>query len=52
MEMVPAIANYFNVSIDELFGYSKGREEKLKAILSKADKAITENGDMAECFTE
>lgn len=23
MELIPAIANYFNVSIDELFGYSK-----------------------------
>ncbi len=34
MEMIPAIANYFNVSIDELFGYSKEREEKLKAILA------------------
>ena len=49
MELIPAIANYFNISIDELFGYSKDRGEKLKAILSKADKAIGENGDMAEC---
>lgn len=30
MELIPAIANYFNVSIDELFGYSKDRQEKLK----------------------
>ena len=49
MELIPAIANYFNVSIDELFGYSKDREEKLKTILSKAEKAIAENGDMTEC---
>ncbi len=49
MEMVPAIANYFNVSIDELFGYSKDREEKLKRILEKAEKAINEQGDMTEC---
>ena len=49
IELIPAIANYFNVSIDELFGYSKDREDKLKAILSKADKAIGENGDMTEC---
>ena len=49
MEMIPAIANYFNVSIDELFGYSKDREEKLKRILEKAEKAIVENGDMTEC---
>ena len=49
MEMIPAIANYFNVSIDELFGYSKDRGDKLKAILLKADKAIGENSDMTEC---
>ena len=42
MELIPAIANYFNVSIDELFGYSKDREEKLKSILSKAEKAMAE----------
>ena len=49
MELIPAIANYFNISIDELFGYSKDRGDKLKAILSMADKAIGENGDMTEC---
>ncbi len=49
IEMIPAIANYFNVSIDVLFGYSKDREEKLKIILSKAEKAISGQGDMTEC---
>ena len=49
MELIPAIANYFNISIDELFGYSKDRGDKLKAILSKAEKAIGENGDLTEC---
>lgn len=49
IELIPAIANYFNVSIDELFGYSKDREEKLKRILDNADKEINEQGDMAEC---
>ncbi len=50
IELLPAIANYFNISIDELFGYSKDREEKLKFILDKADKAITAQGDMTECL--
>ena len=50
MEMIPAIANYFNVSIDELFGYSKEREDKLKNILDKAEKALNEQGDMTECI--
>ena len=35
IELLPAIANYFNISIDELFGYSRDREEKLKLILEK-----------------
>ena len=33
MEMIPAIANYFHISIDELFGYHDDREEKIKDIL-------------------
>ena len=49
MELIPAIANYFNISIDELFGYSKDRQDKLKSILEKAEKAINEQGDMTEC---
>ncbi|MBR6506277.1 MAG: helix-turn-helix transcriptional regulator [Clostridia bacterium] len=49
METIPAIANYFNVSIDELFGYSKDREQKLKSVLAEAEKAINEQGDMTEC---
>ena len=44
MEMIPAIANYFHVSIDELFGYHSDREEKIKSILDKADKVITNQG--------
>ena len=35
MELLPAIANYFHVSIDELFGYQNDREEKIKAILAE-----------------
>ena len=30
MEMIPAVANYFHISIDELFGYHDEREEKIK----------------------
>lgn len=49
MELIPAIANYFNVSIDELFGYSKDREEKLRSILEKAEEALNAQADMTEC---
>ena len=38
MELLPAIANYFHVSIDELFGYQNDREEKIKAILSAVSR--------------
>jgi len=44
MEMIPSIANYFHVSIDELFGYHDDREEKIKIILEKADKILTKQG--------
>ena len=44
MEMMPAIANYFHVSIDELFGYHSDREEKIKSILDKADKILKNQG--------
>ncbi|MBQ9975144.1 MAG: helix-turn-helix transcriptional regulator [Clostridia bacterium] len=35
MEIIPAIANYFNISIDELFGYENNRERKIEAIIRK-----------------
>ena len=44
IEMIPAIANYFHVSIDELFGYHDEREEKIKTILDKATKVLTKQG--------
>ena len=44
MEMIPAIANYFNVSIDELFGYHDAREEKIKTILESASEIIFKEG--------
>ncbi|MBE6653073.1 MAG: helix-turn-helix transcriptional regulator, partial [Ruminococcaceae bacterium] len=46
MEMIPAIANYFHISIDELFGYHDDREEKIKSILEKADKILTRQGQL------
>ncbi len=44
MEMIPAIANYFHISIDELFGYHDEREEKIKAILESATKTLKKQG--------
>ena len=44
MEMIPAIANYFHISIDELFGYCSDREEKIKRILAEADGVFEKQG--------
>jgi len=44
MEMIPAIANYFHISIDELFGYHDEREEKIKTVLGSASETITKQG--------
>ena len=44
VEMLPAIANYFHISIDELFGYHDDREEKIKSIIDTANKILTKQG--------
>ena len=59
MEMIPAIANYFHISIDELFGYHDDREEKIKNILYTVDKVLAKyshvhqgslSEDVGECI--
>lgn len=57
MEMIPSIANYFGVTIDELFGYHNDRERKINAIIDRADREIRavgnllekDNGDISKC---
>ena len=44
MQMIPAIANYFHISIDELFGYHDDREKKIKNILENATEIMTRQG--------
>ena len=44
MEMIPALANYFHISIDELFGYHDDREEKIKTVLEHATKILAKQG--------
>ena len=54
MEIVPAIANYFHVSIDELFGYQNDRDRKIQAILDRVDafgiKARSDDEWVDECL--
>lgn len=40
VEIIPAIANFFHVSIDELFGYDGEREEKIQDIITKTDEML------------
>ncbi|MDE5748087.1 MAG: helix-turn-helix domain-containing protein [Acetatifactor sp.] len=46
IEMLPSIANYFHITIDELFGYNNDRQTKLQSYLDQADQMIKcgENG--------
>ena len=54
MEMIPSIANYFGVSIDELFGYDNVREKRIDKIveqlteMNNANNGIDVNVD--ECI--
>ena len=38
MELIPSIANYFHVSIDELFGYENDRERKIDEIIKRSEE--------------
>jgi len=44
VELMPAIANYFHISIDELFGYHNEREENIKNILDSTAAVLTQQG--------
>lgn len=54
MELIPSIANYFGITIDELFGYRNDRENKIDAIIKKIDafhiKGDGSDGWVDECL--
>lgn len=52
MELIPAIANYFHVSIDELFGYDNGRETRLASYIEAIDKMREFDGDQCKSTNE
>ena len=37
MELIPSIANYFGITIDELFGYECERDKKVNDIIARID---------------
>ena len=55
MEMIPAIANYFGVSIDELFGYENDRERKVDETVKRIDEMNRKNNginiNIDECLS-
>jgi len=54
MEILPAIANYFGVTIDELFGYHNDRENKIETVVAQInDMNFKNNGvdvNIDECI--
>lgn len=52
MSMIPAIANYFHITIDELFGYNNVREEKINECVVKANKLLLSDDekDLMDCI--
>lgn len=55
MNLIPAIANYFGVTIDELFGYTNDRERRVDSLLARIDSMENDNlrGDvnLEECIS-
>ena len=43
MEMIPSLANYFGVSIDELFGYNNERSKKTDELAEKIEHMNAQN---------
>ena len=48
MNLIPAIANYFHVSIDSLFGYQNDREDKINEYAREALRQMFEGKDVTE----
>lgn len=52
MELIPALANFFGVAIDELFGYQNGRAEKIEALANRIDEMNRQNNGKDVCMDE
>ena len=53
--MIPSIANYFGISIDELFGYNNERSKKIDEMVQKIDQMNHQNNgediNIEECIS-
>ncbi len=50
--MIPAIANYFGITIDELFGYESARQNRLDTILQTISEKNRRNNGVDDCVDE
>lgn len=52
MNMIPAIANYFHVSIDSLFGYNNDRDSRIRELTAKYNRFFIDNDAGTTDLTE
>lgn len=52
MNLIPSIANFFGVSIDELFGYESDRERRIDDMAAEIDRMNDQNNGRDVCITE
>lgn len=52
MNLIPSIANYFGVSIDELFGYTNQREQRIEELAHKIREMLRQNNGVDRNITE
>ena len=52
MNLIPSIANYFGVTIDELFGYENDRERRIDALVTEIDNMNNQNSGKDVNITE
>lgn len=50
IELLPAIANFFHITIDELFGYDNDRQTKLQSYIEQADQ-LFKQGDHSQTLS-
>lgn len=52
MNLIPSIANYFGVTIDELFGYTNEREQKIDVLVKRITDMRWENNGIDACLDD
>ena len=52
VEMLPSIANYFDVTIDELFGYDNHRAKRVEAAAKQIEEMLQQNNGVDVCMDD